>query len=826
MKTLRHTAMKRLLTGVQLFALLVFTHGAWAQAVACVSNDTQLAVALSQAQFVPLTVKLVQGSYNLHSSPWSGFGYENAIVQGGTQLLGGYTASCAGRNIAAGNTILDDSAGEDTLILHGNLTLEGLTIRTRLSISANNIGDGDFGPLPGNIDLPPNTEVLLRRDEFTGGGSVVVDWEQDDDIGGTIRVVDTLIVGNNGACSVQLDNELGGTPSLELINDTIVDNTSGYGVCIYDHFDGHSDHGNPSLFAYNSIFYGNQVDIYDEDSAVFLIDNVIGTHNYPGFLINAGTLTGDPKLNSNYRPIESPPSPIINSGTSDVRGGLPASDLDGGSRMVGSAPDRGAYESNVDDAFILSVTNTHDSGAGSLREAITSANSNGGFNIIEFAIGTGCGPHVITLDSALPNITSSVLINGYTQTGSVENDLEVGDDAVFCIVLDGNTNTIGNGFNVPTTAANGVALTVEGIAFSGFTNAAIKLNGGGGHVIEGVRIGGSTSGGALDPVFDGIDVGSGVSGVTIGGSDNDKRNIIGDALNNGIYLEGSGGGVGPAHNNQIINNYIGVGWNPSTGKFTNLGIVGGALFIQGRSNTISGNLFGFDLDAIDLYTTDAHDNLVSGNYIGISPLGDDLDDTGYGVEINQDAHDNTVSGNTIANNAIAGVVIGNGQHNLISANSLHDNYCGIDLGGNCITPNDNDSMPPAGDPANRLQNFPVLTGAIGGHFKGTISGTLTSTPGDYRIEFFGSPSCDASGYGQGYFYLGHTTITLPNLTVNGQTTVSFSKTLSGTYQVFPSITVTATAQASGVANDTSEFSACFPYTDDTIFANGFDPGIF
>ena len=40
------------------------------------------------------------------------------------------------------------------------------------------------------------------------------------------------------------------------------------------------------------------------------------------------------------------------------------------------------------------------------------------------------------------------------------------------------------------------------------------------------------------------------------------------------------------------------------------------------------------------------------------------------------------------------------------------------------------------------------------------------------------------------------------------------------------ITATATAKASGVVNDTSEFSACFPYTDDTIFANGFDPGIF
>jgi hypothetical protein len=800
--------------------LLAYAHAAIAtNAVTCVSTDAQLATALVQAQFIPVTVKIVQGSYNLHSSPWSGFSYAEAIVQGGTQLLGGYTAGCAGRDIAAGNTILDDSSGEDSLIIHGNLTLEGLTIRTYLDIEANNIGDGDFGPLPGNIDLPANTEVLLRRDEFTGSGSVRVDWEQDDDVGGTIRVVDTLIVGNNGVCSVELDNELGGTPSLELINDTFVDNTSGYGVCIYDHYDGRSDHGNPSLFAYNSIFYGNQVDIFDENSAVFLVDNVIGTHNYPGYLLNLGTLNGDPKLNSNYRPIVSPPSPVINSGTSDVRGGLPASDLDGGSRMVGSAPDRGAYESNVDDAFILSVTNNNDSGAGSLRAAINSANSNGGFNIIKFAIGTGCGPHKITLITALPNITSSMLINGYTQTGSAENDLDVGYDAVFCIVLDGDTNHIGNGFKVVSGAA-----TFEGIAFSGFTHAAIDLQGGSGHVIEGVRIGGSTGGGALAAVNDGIDVGLDVHGVTIGGSENHSRNIIGDAIFEGISLAGGSSSLAPAHDNQIINNYIGVGWNNNTGTFTHLGNGQYGLRIAGRANTISNNIIGFNfLSAVDLLNSDAHDNTVSGNYIGISPYGDNLGNTNGGVQIILDAHDNTISGNTIADNGPA-IGISTGQHNLLRANSIHDNVgLGIDLNYDGVTPNDNDSTPPAGDPPNRYQNFPLLTAAIGGHTKGTVSGTLTSTPGDYRIEFFASPACDASGNGEGEIYLGRANITLPNFVVNGQTTVSFSKTVQSFFLQLPGETITATTTDS--LNNTSEFSACFPYTDDTIFANGFEPGL-
>jgi len=69
---------------------------------------------------------------------------------------------------------------------------------------------------------------------------------------------------------------------------------------------------------------------------------------------------------------------------------------------------------------------------------------------------------------------------------------------------------------------------------------------------------------------------------------------------------------------------------------------------------------------------------------------------------------------------------------------------------------------------------------------------------------------------------------LPNLTVNGQTTVSFSKSVQSFYLQIPGemITATATAQTAGVAGDTSEFSACFPYTDDTIFANGMEPGLF
>src|SRR2546422_5413375 len=68
------------------------------------------------------------------------------------------------------------------------------------------------------------------------------------------------------------------------------------------------------------------------------------------------------------------------------------------------------------------VTNTNDSGAGSLRQAILLANTLPGTDTITFNI-TGGGVHTINLTSALPTITEAVVIDGYTQPGSSANTL-------------------------------------------------------------------------------------------------------------------------------------------------------------------------------------------------------------------------------------------------------------------------------------------------------------------------------------------------------------------------------------------------------------------
>jgi hypothetical protein len=67
----------------------------------------------------------------------------------------------------------------------------------------------------------------------------------------------------------------------------------------------------------------------------------------------------------------------------------------------------------------LLVTNTLDSGPGSLRQAILDANTNPGPDVIQFSIGSGVQTIQVgsTTGTALPTITGSVTIDGTSQPG-------------------------------------------------------------------------------------------------------------------------------------------------------------------------------------------------------------------------------------------------------------------------------------------------------------------------------------------------------------------------------------------------------------------------
>lgn len=159
-------------------------------------------------------------------------------------------------------------------------------------------------------------------------------------------------------------------------------------------------------------------------------------------------------------------------------------------------------------AATYTVTNTNNSGAGSLRQAITDANANAGADIIQFNIPNNgsntfqtSGAHswaVITLTSVLPTITGPVLINGFTQPntntgfisgrtvgadGIVQADIEYPDVYITrSYGLPANSdNVTGFGFSINTTD-----VTIQGICISGFGNTNTSGSTASGHAEIGV----------------------------------------------------------------------------------------------------------------------------------------------------------------------------------------------------------------------------------------------------------------------------------------------------------------------------------------------------
>ncbi len=576
-----------------ILATLLLAAGKARATEVCVSNDSEFAAAAYDATYLQSTIKLVQGTYHIAGTTLDENVSGGAYGFRGFSLLGGYTANCASRQIDPANThIVSAAPASFSAEMVGNLTIEGIGFTG--SAAGVDLGWRDY-----ENDIPGSVQLIFRRNAVSGshGIPVSIDWVADNSHTLSAHLVNNLIHDNPGGdggnrCAIEISTSDNPDASFDLVNNTIVDNSVGDGGLCADREGG----GGGSVRGYNNIIYGNTGYDVASHAALFLVDNVIGTHSsYPVGTFEIGTLTGDPQLDGSYRPIESPASPVINSGSNEVPGGLPTHDLDGGPRVVGTTVDRGAYESTINDAFLQTVTNTNDSGNGSLRAAIAGANANGSTGaLISFDIGSGCGPHVITLTSPLPDITAPVIINGFTQTGASPNDLDTGNDATICVILDAGSSgnppdhAIGTASNAPA----GTEVTIKGLAFSAFPGAAIDLQGGGGHEIAGNHFGGSVSGYGLGSNGTNIRLGIATHDVIIGGDDVANRNLIGGAFGDGIVLQG--GGSGPtalgSYNDQVLNNYIGIGW--SQGVYIQRSNGGQGIHVLGHDNTLSGNLIG------------------------------------------------------------------------------------------------------------------------------------------------------------------------------------------------------------------------------------------
>lgn len=332
------------------------------------------------------------------------------------------------------------------------------------------------------------------------------------------------------------------------------------------------------------------------------------------------------------------------------------------------------------------VSNMNDSGAGSLRAAMTSARANDNTQNVDRIVFLPGGPATIMLTSALPPIDEPLFIDGFSRRG-------LGASGPPQIELNG----AGAGANAVGLRISSNHSTVVALAINRFRDG-VNITGGGHNTLTGNYIGTDLAGFAEGNRFEGVAV--------VDSADNlIENNVISANLRVGLALS-NGGSV----RNKVIGNRIGtdasgerstdvagktlgngtdgvlISQEALPGKISaSQNVIGGTL--AGESNVISGN----GESGVEIFLN-AHHNLVQGNFIGTNARGNvPLPNLGAGVLVG-DSPNNVVGltpahllaemgpgfGNIIAGNGRSGVEITCAGS---VGNTVAGNHIGVDASG-------------------------------------------------------------------------------------------------------------------------------------------------
>jgi hypothetical protein len=357
------------------------------------------------------------------------------------------------------------------------------------------------------------------------------------------------------------------------------------------------------------------------------------------------------------------------------------------------------------------------------------------------------------------------------------------------VVVDGNSNLVGG-------TGDGARNVI-----SGNSDAGVEVTAGQNNRVQGNRIGTDGVGAAALPNDEGVLV-------------NSSFNVIEDNLLSGNSVAGvkfDADGFGPPINNIVEDNVIGLDAGATVAVPNETGVIVEDAHLNAIiDNTISGNEDdGVLIEPVDLANADS--NWLTGNTIEDNGLSGVRIDGGDDNDVGQPDDER----NTIAGNGDDGVTVATGQDNSIANNSIHDNDdLGIDLAADGRTFNDGLLDPDAGP--NGLQNHPTITGrALVFEWsddpfpflisKSRVSWALRSAAStDYRLEFYVSNGCDASGRGEA-----------PDLVATRDVTTDANGLHEGSLDLdllAPGETVAATATVTDpngvVLGATSELSPC------------------
>jgi len=442
----------------------------------------------------------------------------------------------------------------------------------------------------------------------------------------------------------------------------------------------------------------------------------------------------------------------------------------------------------------FTVTNTLDTGSGSLRDAINLANGNPGLDTVNFNIIPTEKPVTIRPISQLPMLKdrAGVFIDGFSQGGVPGSN----PPASAMLLVELNGSAAGKSHGILIVSPNN---TIQGMVIDSFEQDGIRIEGTPDTTFNNYiycNFIGTDMGGFI-PCGNGWNKLRSWAGVNIiagpGDTSFTHSNTVEGNISSGNYAQGvsiSNCPPGDNHSNLIIKNHLGtdiMGLSPLGNSCNGIYIGKGAHHNVVDSNLISDNrtegvcIIGYvnEIEHIYWYTTD---NIVSNNIIGLAvdqttPMGNVREGIsighyyGSGALVRNFGHatSNVIGANNIiAHNGRGGVMIKehqssdtNADGNKITKNSIYGNGTsatsglGIDLDDDGLTLND------VGDPdnlPNQDLNFPVIDSAINVGGQTNIYGhiDIDSDPLQAVIEVF-LAKADPSGYGEGQKFLGSTT---------------------------------------------------------------------
>lgn len=380
-------------------------------------------------------------------------------------------------------------------------------------------------------------------------------------------------------------------------------------------------------------------------------------------------------------------------------------------------------------ATTFKVTNTNNSGPGSLREAIQFANNSSGADDIIFEI-PGSAPHTIAVSGALPQISDPLIIDGSTQPANGFNGVSPkiiinggGTQNISGLVIAANNSGL-YGTYITGFRHHGLVVMADqciigspnkGNVFNGNEYDQVEFMNVQGGIIRSNKIGTDTTG-----TISGTPAGIGYNGLSLTGSS--AITIEGNLISGNNY---SGISLICSKNNFIFSNTVGTditGKVALPNKYYGINLIRDyqATYCTSDNNTIGdigkGNLIsGNEYSGINLQC--AANNMIFNNNIGL-----DINESFhipngyYGICVEWDefqnlslcSGDNNVigdlnRGNTIIGNEYGGVFVSCSSNNTISNNIIDANGYGllpeggdgVNIGGtivfsgepNCITEN-------------------------------------------------------------------------------------------------------------------------------------------